>query len=156
MKQIFAILIVGLLILSQSSANAQNNNNEQDRWERYRTEKVSFLTTKLDLTPEEAQKFWPVYNQMEKERSETQRKKHDLEAQVRDAEGNLSNKEMIKLTREHVQLGIDEANLAEKYNEEYLKILPPVKVIKLYNAENEFRIHMFRKFRDRNRNDNES
>ncbi|WP_321374645.1 hypothetical protein [uncultured Draconibacterium sp.] len=156
MKQLFAILILGLLIFSQTQVNAQNDNNQQDRWERYRTEKVSFLTTKLDLTPDEAQKFWPVYNQMEKERSETQRKRHELEGQVRDAEKNLSNEEMIKLTREHVQLGKTEANLAEKYNEEFLKILPPVKVIKLYNAENEFRIHMFRKYRDRNRNDNNS
>lgn len=150
MKQLLAILILGLLIFSQNQVNAQDNNNN-DRWERYRTEKVAFLTNSLDLTPEEAQQFWPIYNQMEKETSKCQRQRHELESQVRDGGQGLSDKEMIKLTREHVTLSKTEADLQEKYNEEFLKVLPPEKVIKLYKAEYEFRIYMFRKYRDRNK-----
>ncbi|QIA07773.1 hypothetical protein [Draconibacterium halophilum] len=150
MRQLFAILTLGLLIFSQTQATAQRGNDD-DRWERYRNEKVAFFTTNLDLTPEEAQKFWPVYNQKEKEMFEFQQKRHDLEDKVRNADENLSNKELIKLTREHVGISQTEANVQEKYNEEFLKILPPLKVIKLYKAEYEFRIHMFRKYRQRDR-----
>ncbi|KJF42042.1 hypothetical protein [Draconibacterium sediminis] len=154
MRQLIAILTLGLLIFTQTQANAQRNDDEEDRWERYRTEKVAFFTTNLDFTPEEAQKFWPVYNQMEKEMGEFQQKRHELEDKVRNVDENLSNKELIKLTREHVALGKTEAEVREKYNEKFLEILPPLKVIKLYKMEYEFRIYMFRKYRDRNRGNN--
>ncbi len=149
-RQIFFITTVVLLI-TQLNLFAQNRGENQDRWERYRTEKISFLTTSLDLTPEEAQKFWPVYNQMEKEKSETQMKRRELEHKLRDAEESLSDKKIIQLTRDFVGTLKEEGDIDIKYNEEFLKILPPKKVLKLYNAEGEFRMHMIRKFRDQRR-----
>ncbi|WP_319480371.1 hypothetical protein [uncultured Draconibacterium sp.] len=154
MRQLIAILTVGLLIFTQTQATAQNNDDD-DRWERYRNEKVAFFTTNLDLTTEEAQKFWPVYNQMEKEMFDFQQKRHELENRVRNVDENLSNNELTKLTREHVALGKTEAEVREKYNEKFLKILPPLKVIKLYKTEYDFRMYMFRKYRDRNRENND-
>ena len=42
-----------------------------DDWkEKLMAEKVAFLTLEIGLTPEEAQVFWPVYNQVEKEKDE--------------------------------------------------------------------------------------
>ncbi|WP_319228882.1 hypothetical protein [Draconibacterium orientale] len=155
MRQLFAILTLGLLIITQTQATAQKNDNDDDRWERYRNEKVAFFTTNLDLTTEEAQKFWPVYNELEKELFDFQQKRHELEDKVRNVDENLSNKELIKLTHEHVALGKTEAEVRERYNEKFLEILPPLKVIKLYKAEYEFRIYMFRKYRDRNREKND-
>ncbi|WP_320112357.1 hypothetical protein [Draconibacterium orientale] len=156
MRQLFAILTLGLLIFTQTQATAQKNDNDDDRWERYRNEKVAFFTTNLDLTTEEAQKFWPVYNELEKELFDFQQKRHELEDKVRNVDENLSNKELIKLTHEHVALGKTEAEVRERYNEKFLEILPPLKVIKLYKAEYEFRIYMFRKYRDRNREKNDN
>ncbi len=153
--QIFLISFIVLLI-TQLNLSAQNRNENRDRWERYRTEKISFLTTSLDLTPEEAQKFWPVYNQMEKEKSETQMKRHELERKLRDGGESLSDKKIIQLTRDFVGTMKEEGDIDIKYNEEFLKILPPKKVLKLYNAEGEFRMYMIRKFRDQRRREEES
>jgi hypothetical protein len=44
--------------------------------------------------------------------------------------------------------------LSTKYNEKFLRILPPQKVLLLYKAEGEFRMYMFRKFRERRNEDN--
>jgi len=41
--------------------------------------------------------------------------------------------------------------LSEQYNEEYLKILPAKKVLKLYKVEGEFRMHMFNKMREKDK-----
>src|SRR5660397_153109 len=78
MKQIIFTLTCSFLLLSQLIVSAQNESHE-DRREKYRSEKISFLTSNLELTPVEAEKFWPVYNQMEKERWEAQRARRDLE-----------------------------------------------------------------------------
>lgn len=154
MKQTFIIATIVFFVFSQVLVAAGQDEGRQDRWEKYRAEKVAFLTNKLDLTPEEAQKFWPVYNQLEKAKMEAQQARHELEKKVRDAEENMSEKEIIKLTRTFTETLGNECELDAKYNEDFLKILPPAKVLKLYKAEGEFRMYMFRKYRDQNRGGN--
>ncbi len=41
--------------------------DEEIRAEKIQSLKIAFITQKLQLTPDEAQKFWPVYNQYDKE-----------------------------------------------------------------------------------------
>lgn len=125
--------------------------DHKDRWERIRSEKVSFLTDKLELTPAEAQKFWPIYNELEQKRWEAQKCRRDLEVKVKEAEESLSDKEVIELTRDYAGNMEKEGALMINYNEKFLKILPPQKVLKLYKAENEFRMYMIQKYRDRRR-----
>lgn len=152
-RQIIFILIV-LFIFSNSVVNAQrNSDSHQDRWEKYRTEKISFITKNLDFTPAEAEKFWPVYNQMEKEKREAQKKRSELEDKVRDAEEALSEKEVVKLTREFASSMQKEGSLFVQYNEKFLEFLPPHKVLKLYKTEKEFRMYMFKMYRDRSKED---
>ena len=151
MKKIVFISFVGVFLFTNLVSNAQKDDNGKDRWEKYRAEKVRFLTENLNLTPSEAQKFWPVYNQMEKERWEAQKLRRETENKVRDAEAALSDKEIIKLTREFSGSMKKEGELLVKYNEDLLKVLPPKKVLRLYQAENEFRMHMIKKYRDRGR-----
>ncbi|MBN1987515.1 MAG: hypothetical protein JW761_14485 [Prolixibacteraceae bacterium] len=153
MKHIICIVTAALLILSTGPLQAQDKKEGESRWEKFRAEKVSFLTEKLELTPTEAQKFWPVYNELEKSRWEAQKTRRELEVRIHEVEDkNLSKKEIIQLTRDYSSSMEKEGQLYVKYNDEFLKILPPEKVLKLYRSENEFRMHMIRKFRDRDNN----
>lgn len=152
MKQIVFLFTLALFLLSQTSAIAQRGKgHDKERYERYKSEKVSFLTTNLDLSPEEAQKFWPLYNQMEKERTEMQMKRRQLENKVREAEDNISDEEIIKLANEFVGTQEKEGALNKKYNEEFFKILPAKKVLQLYKVEGEFRMYLFKKYRDQHK-----
>ena len=146
MKKTILIAVVFSFIILQTSAQDEPH---KGKWEKYRSEKVSFLTDKLELSPTEAQKFWPVYNELEKMRWEAQKMRRDLEIKVRDAEASLSKKDAIQLTKDFTGSMEKEGALLVRYNEEFLKILPPEKVLKLYQAENEFRMYMIKKFRDR-------
>lgn len=148
MKREIRIIMACLIVLMGFAVNAQDKDSHEARMEKYRAEKVSFLTTKLDLTPAEAQKFWPIYNQMDKERWVAQKCRRDLENKVSEAEESLSDNDIIKLTREYSGSLQQEGTLMTSYNEKLLKVLPPKKVLKLYKAENEFRMTMIRKYRD--------
>ncbi len=148
MKKEIKIILACFVVLMSFAVNAQDKDSHEARMEKYRAEKVSFLTTKLDLTPAEAQKFWPIYNQMDKERWVAQKCRRDLENKVSEAEESLSDNEIIKLTREFSGSMQQEGTLMTSYNEKLLKVLPPRKVLKLYKAENEFRMNMIRKYRD--------
>lgn len=153
MKRQILYFFTGVLIFLNASVFAQKNDSHEDRREKYRSEKIAFLSSNLELTPREAEKFWPVYNEMEKERWEAQKARRDLEMKVSDAEESLSEKEVIKLTKDFTGSMQKEGTLLTKYNDKFLEILPPKKVLKLYKTENEFRMHMIKMYRDRGKDD---
>ena len=128
-----------------------NRQNDTQQFDRFRSEKVSFLTDKLQLTPDEAQKFWPLYNELERKRLEAQIHRRELEHKVQFSAAPLSRNEVIELTRNFSSSMQKEAELGVKYNEEFLKIIPPEKVLLLYKSENEFRMYLLRKYGGNNR-----
>ena len=153
MRQSIYLLLTGIFLLLQLNGAAQRDkDNGKERWEKYRAEKVSFLTDKLSLTPEEAQKFWPVYNQLDKDRWAAQRMRREMEHELKETEDQVSNREAKELTRKFAGSLLTEANLLVDFNEKFLEILPPRKVLQLYKAENEFRSYMIKKYRDRRKN----
>lgn len=154
MKREIFILLTGFLLFIFSPAIGQDQSHEA-RWEKMKAEKVAFLTTKLALTSAEAEKFWPIYNEMEKQRWDAQRARRELENKVSEAEESLSENEVIKLTRDFAGSMAKEGALMSGYNEKLLKVIPAKKVLKLYKAENEFRMNMIRKYRDGDKGEKE-
>ena len=61
----------------------------EEKREEIESMKVAFLTKKLELTPEEAQKFWPVYNQFQGELD----KIRDEQRKVRMERGGKASRE---------------------------------------------------------------
>lgn len=93
--------------------------------------KAAFISKELDLTPDEAQKFWPVYNQYEKE----------LKTVVKDNDrddGDMLDKEQKVL------------DIRKKYKEQFTKVLGnQQRVNRLYNAQNKFRKILIRALQQR-------
>ncbi|MCK5730653.1 MAG: periplasmic heavy metal sensor [Draconibacterium sp.] len=153
MKRQVILYLSLLFIFSSSVVNAQRGSgHNQDRWEKYRSEKIAFLTSNLELTPAEAEKFWPVYNQMDTERWDAQKLRREMEDKVIEAGDAMPDKKVIELTRAFAESMQKEGALSAKYNEEFLKILPPKKVLKIYKTEKEFRMYIIKKYRDRDKN----
>lgn len=103
--------------------------------------KAEFLTKRLDLTPGEAQKFWPVYNSYQKELSAIFRERHEAKKAHRE---NGANYDELKYEARILEL-------KKKYKKGFSDALPQEKVETLYTAEREFReqlINQLRKRRD--------
>jgi hypothetical protein len=152
MKRKLFIAFTVFLLFIIDPAFAQEQTHEA-RWEKIKAEKVAFLTTQLALTSAEAEKFWPVYNEMEQQRWDAQKARRELENKVSEAEESLSESEIVKLTRDFAGSMAKEGALMSGYNEKLLKVIPAKKVLKLYKAENEFRMNMIRKYRDSDKGD---
>lgn len=146
MKRLILILFLSFAVTGLNFLYAQGN-MQVDPFDRFRSEKISFLTDKLQLTPSEAQKFWPLYNELEQKRWEAQNLRRELEYKIQFSVAPLSRNETIQLTRNFSSSMQKEAELGVKYNEEFLKVIPPEKVLLLYKSENDFRIHLLRKYR---------
>ena len=63
-------ILAAMLIFSTAIVSAQNPNRE--RLESY---KIAFFTQRLNLTPAEAEKFWPLYNQYQEKKIKIQQER---------------------------------------------------------------------------------
>lgn len=141
--RLFAVMTA--LALFSIAAAAQPKENWQDR---IKSEKIAFITAELDLTPEEAQVFWPVYNQIEKKANESQqavRASYRVLLEALKSE-TASDKEIDKLLDDYLAAKLAQKNLGKDDVAKYRKVLPSKKVAKLYVAEEKFRRHHIRSF----------
>ena len=111
-----------------------------------KSKKVAFITEQIGLTSKEGEKFWPVYNQLERERMVLNDKKRDLEESAEDKTAK-TEEAYRKLTTEIVATHMKEAKLIEEYNAKFLSVLPAEKVLKLYRSERKFRSYLMQEMR---------
>lgn len=141
----FRILIIALLLFSLTGI-AQRKFDPQTL-ELIKTKKIAFMTEQIGLTSQEAEKFWPVYNELEKERYMLMDKKRDLEHMSEAPKPGMSDADYRKLACEIAATHAKEGKLIEEYNLKLLNILPAEKVVKLYRAEGKFRASLMHEFR---------
>lgn len=133
-----AILIIGMCFSLSFPVSAQDR---RERYEQIEAIKVAFITRKLDLNPEEAQKFWPVYNNYQKELMELMKKRREDRQKT-----NVDPNDKINADLAYESRMLD---LKKKYKKLYLKAIPPEKILLLYQAEREFREHLIKQLKHR-------
>lgn len=81
--------------------------------------KIAYLTKKLNLTTEEAQRFWPIYN--------------NYAGELRQARTDQRRNKVSEIETEEKIL-----NIRKKYNKEFGNALNPDKVNTFFRSEKEF------------------
>ena len=120
--------------------------------ERIKAYKTAYITQELDLSSDEAEKFWPVYNKYDSKMFElkvekVRREKH----RIKELGGPeyLSDSDAKKTLFDLLSLEQEAAVTKEKMFKELSKILPPVKLMKLYVAEINFNKRLLSEYRKR-------
>ena len=146
MKTLYTLIILAVFCFSNLNAQ-ERRGKDPEMFEKIKAEKISFFTAKLDLSPAEAQEFWPVYNEFEKKRFEIKGQIHQFERMSEEEFTKLSESEIEKLTDNYIGSFEKEALLLKEYNKQFQKILPKKKVLMMYRTENNFRSHLIREYR---------
>lgn len=142
------ILWATIIMSSFQLATAQEALDASKR-EKLEALKVAYLTRELELTPTEAQTFWPLYNEMEDKMSGLRKQRRGNRLESRDNQTKLSDAELSKAIDRSLALEQQELDLKKEYNERFKKILPIAKVAKLHQAEHGFRKELLRGAKDR-------
>ncbi|MBT6745108.1 MAG: hypothetical protein HOB26_00955 [Flavobacteriales bacterium] len=118
----------------------------KEAYEKMKAHKIAYITEKLDLTPEEAQVFWPVYNELET-------KLHELrEANRPDRKKDpetMTDAEVEDMVNQRFEFRQKELDLEKEYHEKYKQVLPTKKVAVLYKAEQGFRRDLLKKLQEK-------
>ena len=113
----------------------------QKQKEKIEAQRVAFITEKLQLTPAEAQVFWPVYNEYDN-------KRHELNKGFRNHKGSekeidaLTDKEALELADQQLVEAQKMLDLRKEYHNKFKSVLPAKKLLKLYESEREFQKHL--------------
>ena len=150
MKRYFAafaaLVIVSVVCFAQGErkdSKPRGNNNREE----IKAEKVGFITSKLDLTVEEAQAFWPVYNKYEKDVAAANKEvRKAFNALKVKGDEKVSDAEMTQRINAYIAAKEKVAKVTGTYNKDFLKVLPASKVAKLYQAEEMFMHKMIDRF----------
>jgi len=143
------ILILLLSVIAIGSHAQDRNSDDIDRKRKHKNErkesrieakKIGFITEELDLTTEEAQNFWPIYNEFHKKiRSikDEKRQKGRSEKDFSDAEAELFLTTIFDKEQ-------DELDLKKEYYKKMESAISKAKIAKLYTIENKFRDKVYR------------
>jgi len=148
MKRIILFTIC-LFFASFIFAQRMQGNNEK-----IKAMKVAFITQKLNLTVDEAQKFWPVYNEFDLKRTNILNSKQSI---LRDLHSNFlsySDKEIEKKLDKRMEYEKQEVELKMTYYQKFKQVLPIKKVASLYSAEIQFKRELIKRLQERRRNNN--
>lgn len=139
-------LFIWFLHLLSMNASGQESTGKKENIEAL---KISFFTKKLNLSPNEAREFWPVYNQYEEELSVLRKNHRKSLMEAKEEFSSLTDQEIEKLVDEHINFRQNEVDLLKKFHPQYKKVLPVKKVALLYKAEEEFKRHLLKQIKAR-------
>ncbi|MEH6308170.1 hypothetical protein RYH73_21110 [Olivibacter sp. CPCC 100613] len=133
MKKLFFTYI--LLLASFFSIKAQDR-DQQNRFKEIEAAKIAYVTKELSLSPTDAERFFPLYNQYQKEMR------------------TLIHQRRTKTGKKRSELDYDSEVLALKmrYRDAFIPIINAQRTAKFFEAEREFREQLLQELKTR-RND---
>ena len=147
-SRLLALLLI--LFISPGISDAQppaekpSVKSTTDQKDQIDAQRIGFITNELNLSAEEAQVFWPVYNKYRSELNALRKSRATELMTARINFDNYSEEQINKLIDNEMTFRQRELDLTRKYNEEFKKVLPVKKVALLYRAEQQFKINLIK------------
>lgn len=99
--------------------------------------RIAYITDQLQLTPEEAEKFWPIYNEFSEKRKELRKEfRHEKKNPDPNKTQEQNDQELVDL---NFKLKQKELDLEKDYSSRLLKVITAQKLKTLPDAERRFR-----------------
>lgn len=144
----YLTITVCFLLLMSTIATAQKRSEDLKAY------KTAYLTEQLDLSPEEAEKFWPVYNSNQKEIKALKYEYHKKDLKKIKESGGidaLSDAEAKKFVENNMQYETKLIQLKKDFYKKLNHILSPKKILKLNKAEHDFGRKLLHQYRKRSK-----
>ena len=141
MKNLFILFTLFFLCTASYAQNKKEN---------LKAKKRAFITQKLNLSVEESEKFWPIYNEYETKKNTINRERKQNRRELKNSE-NLSDAEVAKLIDKRFDVKQKDLNLEKEYNTKFQTVLPAKKVVKLQRAEEQFKKEVLKALENKKR-----
>lgn len=138
MKKIILLLFFGLFSLSVLAQRPGRPDREQ-----LEAARIAFITTRLDLSPDQAQKFWPIFNEFNNERNSKLREIAGLSNE----ESDLSDQDAKNLIKKRFDIQKSMIEDEILFVEKASSVLSYNQILKLNQINKDFTRQMFQRQR---------
>ena len=142
---LFALLVSGILAAQPGKKGGKGERMK----ERIRAERVAFLTDRLELTSEQAQKFWPIYNEHDAELSALKKEQRNSRKAIDQNLNQWSDKELEAKFNEDFQRQQQILDAQKQLVQDISKNFGAKKAALMMKAEHDFKLELVRRMKDR-------
>ena len=140
---LLSFFVVGAISAQTKKAGEPKDGKIKERFEKFRAQRVSFITGKVNLTEQEAKAFWPLCNELQEKKFELNKPLREKRGASRAAKKEMSSKDYLEIMNLNADIKIKEAELEKEYLSKFAKVLSPEKIYKYQQAEEEFMKQFF-------------
>lgn len=137
------LIAIILLLGIGTSALAQRPPVDQEKLQAAR---IAFITTRLDLKPEQAEKFWPIFNQYNDQREKTMRQISELGRGVE----TVGEDEAKSRIQQRLKLQSELLEKEKGFVNEVSKVLSSKQILMLNNIARDFNRQLYQRGRGGN------
>ncbi len=142
------MISMALLLCCFFTGALQAQDKKENRRENMRAEMVAYFTAEVDLTPAEAEKFWPVFNEAKDLQHKTFKEAHDAyKALAKGIKEGKTGAEIAALTDAYLKAQEASNTAFSSYLPKFRSILSEEKVARVFMAEEKFRREQIHKLR---------
>jgi hypothetical protein len=136
-------IITFSVFLVSVASEAQTDPVSKEGRQRIESQRIAFITQRLRLTPDEATRFWPVYNEYRDALKDLREdfERPDLES--------ISEAEAVKILDQHMEQEQRKLDLKRTEMIRLRTIIPAKKILMLQVAENAFNRELLRRLQER-------
>lgn len=139
MKSIFTSCLMFFAFLAIPSL-AQSKQVDARQAE-MKAKKIAFMSEYIGLTPQEAELFWPIYNEMQGKLGSCRKCAGSL---CRAINENSSESDYLKAADQIVKMDEHQANIRREYHERFKKILSAKKLYLYYQSEHQYKKYLMK------------
>lgn len=154
MKIVYKMKRVALITLMVSSlltafGQTQPGTTRSEAKSKLEAARIAMITERLNLTPDQAQKFWPLYNEFAQERralqQEAMKSRQGLDM------SNLTEEQSQRLVNAQMKYKQEKVNLENKYATMLNEVISAKQLVALRKAEDDFRAMILNRLEQRKR-----
>ncbi|MDX1767340.1 MAG: hypothetical protein R3294_04765 [Arenibacter troitsensis] len=139
-------ILATLLFLA---ATLSLSSQERQDWDKIKSLKIAFITERLNLTPKEAQSFWPIYNEHQSKRESLFREERfEIGSEIKNLDA-LSDTKADELLARMQRLEEEKFKLEKSYIEKISKTISAKKTILLMRSEEDFKRQLIKQYRQK-------
>ncbi len=136
-------LLSAFLLIASAHSHAQSN----DAMKKLEAAKIGLITERLGLTPDQAERFWPLYQEYSQKHRSIQQDFVEMRKNYNKA--TASEDETRNMLQKGQEIKQRKLNLEKEYSNKMLEVIDSKQLMSLREAETDFRKMLLRKLEQR-------
>lgn len=141
------MLFAGVAAFAQDTEPVEQIPMDPKTQEKIKNLRIAYISDKLGLTPDQAEKFWPLYREFAEKRNETRKELIDAHKAAR--QGGVDPKQDEQLVNLGLKIKQMELDLEKDYSGRLMKVISAQQILNLRKAEKDFQLMVLQQLQQR-------